>query len=206
MKANVDPLSVKGMLLSHHHPDHLYGLPYLLQGLWLAGKRDPFHIWAPSEACQVVSNLLDVWDWKEFEGFAGVICHPVAPREGVKVMENADFEVTATPVKHLIPTLAFRIRSKVSGRAVVYSGDTEPCETLERLAKGAYILIHESTGSYKGHSSASQAGEIAHRSRVKRLILAHFDPFADPEEMLAQARKAFGGPVELARDGAVYYF
>jgi len=206
MKAGIDPLSVRGLLLTHHHPDHLYGLPYLLQGLWLMGRREPFRIWGLPETCEAVSRLLEVWDWSQLGGFAGIECHFVAPEEGVLVLEDEDFEVIAAPVRHLVPTLAFRINSKTSRRGVVYSGDTEPCEGLERLARGAYILIQDSTGPYRGHSSPRQAGEIAHRSGVQKLILAHFNPNADPEEMLAQAREAFKGPVELARDGAIYNF
>lgn len=206
MKAGLNPLSIKGLLLSHHHPDHLYGLPYLVQGLWLMGRREPFPVWSSARSCAVISQLIAVWDWSQLDEFGGVRCHPVALREGVLVMEDEGFEVTAAPVRHLIPTLAFRIRSKASGRAIVYSGDTEPCPSLEHLARGAYILIHDSTGPYRGHSSPWQAGELARRSGVEKLILAHFNPNADPEEMLAQAREAFGGPVELARDGAVYDF
>lgn len=206
MKAGLNPLSVRGLLLSHHHPDHLYGLPYLVQGLWLMGRREPFPVWGPSQACEAVSRLIAVWDWGQLNGFKGVECHPIALEEGVLVVEDEDFEITSTPVRHLVPALAFRIRSKASGRAVVYSGDTEPCPSLERLAQGAYILIHDSTGLYRGHTSPRQAGEIARRSGVEKLILAHFSPNADPEEMLSRAREAFGGPVELARDGAVYRF
>ena len=29
------------VILSHQHPDHIYGLPALVQGLWLGGREPP---------------------------------------------------------------------------------------------------------------------------------------------------------------------
>ena len=121
-------------------------------------------------------------------------------------MENETFEITASPADHLVPTLAFRIRSKLSGNVVVFSGDTAPSEKVVRLAEGAFILVHESTGAFPGHSSAYQAGEIARRSRASLLILAHFNPQLPPEEMVKEASLAFSGPVRLASDGDSYEF
>ncbi len=206
MKFGLDPSQLQGVFLSHHHPDHLYGLPYLVQGLWLLGRREPLPIWALPEGCETVRKLMDAWDWSHFKDFPGVKCCSVEAKEMVLVFEDEFFEVRASPADHLIPTLAFRIRSKLSGRAVVYSGDTAPSEKVIRLAEGAFILVHESTGLYPGHSSAYQAGEVARKSGVSLLILAHFNPFIDPREIVEEARKAFGGPVKLAADGDVYEF
>ncbi|MCS7286524.1 MAG: MBL fold metallo-hydrolase [Anaerolineae bacterium] len=206
LKAGLSPLFLQGILLSHHHPDHLYGLPYLIQGLWLMGRREPLPIWAMPEGCDAVRKLMEVWDWSAFRGFRGVECHPIEPREMAKVLESEAFEITASPVDHLIPSLAFRIRSKLSGKAVVCSGDTAPSEKVVRLAEKAFILVHESTGLFPGHSSAYQAGEIARKSQVSLLILAHFNPMMDPEELVEEAQRAFNGPVKLASDGDVYEF
>jgi ribonuclease Z len=206
LKVGLNPNLLEGLLLSHHHPDHLYGLPYLAQGLWLLGRKDSLPIWATCEGCEAIRKLMDAWDWSGLKGFAGVKCYPIELKERVKVLENEAFEITASPAEHLIPTLAFRIRSKLSGNAVVISGDTAPSESVVRLAEEAFILVHESTGAFPGHSSAYQAGEIARRSRVSLLILAHFNPQLAPEEIIKEASLAFGGPVKLASDGDAYEF
>jgi len=206
LKSGINPLLLEGILLSHHHPDHIYGLPYLVQGLWLLGRRSPIPIWALSEGCETARKLMEVWDWSIFKDFCGIECHPIEPSEMATVLEDDFFEIVASPVDHLIPTLAFRIRSKLSGKAVVCSGDTAPSEKVVRLAERAFILVHESTGDFPGHSSAYQAGEIARRSQVSSLILAHFNPWLDPEKILEEAQQAFGGPVRLAADGDVYEF
>ncbi|MBC7262702.1 MAG: MBL fold metallo-hydrolase, partial [Chloroflexi bacterium] len=115
--------------------------------------------------------------------------------------------ITASPAMHLVPGLMIKILNKISGRSIVYSGDTAPCDNLIRLAHGADVLIHEASGEYMGHSSAAQAGKAAQRARVKKLYLIHYPALtADLNALLAQARQEFAGEAELARDFGVCEF
>lgn len=67
------------------------------------------------------------------------------------------------------------------GRKIVYSGDTRPSDQMIGFARDADVLIHESTfeGMYgdkayeMGHSTSTQAAEIAKKANAKRLILTH---------------------------------
>ena len=94
------------------------------------------------------------------------------------------------------------------GRKVVYSGDTRPCDAVLKLAEGADILIHEATlddslanKAYEtGHSTPSQAAEIAKKANVEQLILSHIGGrYVYPDELLEQARRVFP-KVEIAED------
>ena len=94
------------------------------------------------------------------------------------------------------------------GRKIVYSGDTRPCDAVERLALNADLLIHDCTlddelvekALEQGHSTPSQAASIANRADVKRLILTHISPrYDDPKILLEQARKIFPN-VHVAED------
>lgn len=86
------------------------------------------------------------------------------------------------------------------GRRVVYTGDTAPSRAVEELAKGADLLVHDSTAasdlqekanSY-GHSTARQAAGIASAAGVGRLLLAHISPrYKDPSPLLAEAQAVF---------------
>ena len=49
-----------------------------------------------------------------------------------------------------------------------------------------------------------EAGEHGRRARARRLVLTHFSDEIDAEWARAEAADAYGGPVELAREGAVY--
>jgi ribonuclease BN (tRNA processing enzyme) len=68
------------------------------------------------------------------------------------------------------------------------------------LADGVNILLHESSGNpSRGHTSASQAGEIAQKANAKSLYLIHY-PTKIADSLPDQASKTFGGPVALAQD------
>jgi ribonuclease Z len=70
---------------------------------------------------------------------------------------------------------------KRRGRKIVYSGDTIPCQELVKFASNADVLIHESTyessqekkALENGHSTTTQAAEIAKKAKVFELILTH---------------------------------
>jgi ribonuclease Z len=114
-------------------------------------------------------------------------------------------QITAAPVTHgQVDTIALRFENPYTGRAIVYSADTEPCPALVRLADGAEYLLHEATGSYPGHSSPAQAAQVAREARVTFLVLIHYPVRrVDLERWQAQAA-LFPGPVILAQDGDTY--
>lgn len=94
------------------------------------------------------------------------------------------------------------------GRSVVYSGDSAPTESIEKLARGATVLIHEATtmedlekdANLWGHSSARQAAEIAKSAGVGQLFLTHFSSRYKLTDLLeAEARGRFADST-AARD------
>lgn len=97
------------------------------------------------------------------------------------------------------------------GRKVVISGDTRPCAKLVEAARGADLLVHESTFSDDEHaraldtrhSTAREAGRVANEAQVRRLVLTHFSTRhdVDTRPLLAQARQEFTGQVDAAHDG-----
>jgi len=75
------------------------------------------------------------------------------------------------------------------------------------LARDADVLIHEAAKETLGHSSAAQAGEVARRAGVGRLVLIHYRPASRQyDRWLEEAAAAFGGRVELAQDFGKYVF
>ena len=97
------------------------------------------------------------------------------------------------------------------GRKLVLSGDTRPCEAMVEAARNADILVHESTFSDDDqaraletrHSTAREAGRVAHQAGARRLILTHLSSRYDTDfgRLLAQAREEYAGPVDVAHDG-----
>lgn len=89
---------------------------------------------------------------------------------------------------------------KRKGRKIVYSGDTKPCSEMVDFAKGADVLIHESTfessqelkAQKTGHSTTTQAAAIAEMADVSQLILSHISTrYRDISILKEEANKIF---------------
>jgi len=86
------------------------------------------------------------------------------------------------------------------GRKIVFSGDTEPLDTMIKFSKNADVLIHEATfdsnlediaGQY-GHTTAHQAAEIAKKANVGELFLTHVSPrYLDKRVLENDAKDVF---------------
>jgi ribonuclease Z len=197
--------TLRGVILSHHHPDHLYGLPALVQGLWIGGREASLPICGPKQALDRAQALLQIMDLVEREGMFPIEWHPIPLREGREVGRWGEITVRSTPVVHgSADTLALRFENSATGRVIVYSADTEPCAALIRLALGADILLHEATGDYAGHSTPAEAAEIARVASVAHLALIHYPVRGMNLETWLRQAAEFPGPVSLAQDGDSY--
>lgn len=204
-RAGVSGEEVCAVILTHGHADHIYGLPILIQGLWLAGRESPLAIYGPRETLDLAERLLDLFNLSQREAMLPLEWHPVPMREGRQVLSVDNTEITAAPVIHgTLQTIALRFDNTVSKRAIAYSADTEPCPALVRLAAGADLLIHEATGECDGHSSPSEAAEVARQAGVQKLALIHYPVHGLNLVAWRVAASGFPGPVILAQDGDVF--
>ncbi len=113
------------------------------------------------------------------------------------------------PVEH--PIEAYGLRITAGGSTLGYSGDTAPCEGLDQVAANVRLLLCEASfreidDNPPGiHLTGVDAGSVAARAQAGRLVLTHVPPWFDRDAMVAEARTAYSGPVELGlRAGAVY--
>jgi ribonuclease Z len=199
-EAGIDLDEIDDLILTHFHPDHVSGVPLLLMNMWLSGRRKALRIYGLHHCLKRLEDMMGFYEWENWPEFFPVAFHRLPDTQGVTVLKNRHVWIRSAPVRHLIPTIGVRIDAVPTGGTVAYSCDTEPCQAVVQLAAGASALLHEASGQSVGHSSPAQAGEVAAEAGVGELFLIHYDPAADPAEMIAQARERFSGQVEVATD------
>jgi ribonuclease Z len=93
------------------------------------------------------------------------------------------------------------------GRKLVFSGDTQPCESLRIAAHRADVLVHEATfaeeeaerANVTGHSTAVQAATLAAQAEVELLALNHVSTRHPVGVLRDEARAVFRATV-IPRD------
>ena len=91
------------------------------------------------------------------------------------------------------------------GHAVVYSGDTGPCDTLTAAATGANLLVVECSTpddlATPGHMTPRAVGDLCGAARPERVVLTHLYPPAAELDLETLVARDFDGEVIQARDG-----
>jgi ribonuclease Z len=200
-KAGLDTDRVSDLILTHFHPDHVSGVPLLLMNLWLLGRKKPLNLYGLAYTLERVKKMMDDYDWASWPNFFPISFNNVPAKEMAPVLENAEWRVFASPVKHLVPNIGLRVEFLQVEKQMAYSCDTEPCPQVVRLARGVDVLIHEASGGSLGHTSPAQAGEIALEAGARSLYLIHYPTNkTSPKAMVDEATASFQGPVALAQD------
>ncbi len=220
LAAGIEPMTLAAVVLTHGHPDHVYGLPSLIHHLWMLAREEPLPVYAPRSEMDRLRSLLALFDLERRAGF--VELRPLraafpdgkGPGSGAEpepFWEHEGHAFFALPADHGPP--AFSIRWDLPGGArVVYSGDTRPVEALAEFASGAALFVHEATyldadaevADEGGHTTAAQAARLAGRAGAERLLLVHLRGRVDAARWIEEARSVFSGEVEVPDDGAVY--
>ncbi len=229
VRGGVRLADVNPVFLTHHHYDHIGDLADVILTTWLEGRAGALRIIGPEGTSGIVTALLKgvyakdiqfrdigepaIGGWKPVE---------VTEVGGGWIHDAGNWKVSSEYVEHGqglgIPdfkwiTLGYRVEA--GGKVLAISGDTIPCEGLERLAQKADVLVQccyladvEITNPHTERltrylfASASQVGEIAAASQVKTLVLTHFRR-KTPElmrQLEEDVRRRFAGQIILGED------
>jgi ribonuclease BN (tRNA processing enzyme) len=215
----VDYVEVDGVLISHLHADHFLDLVPFAYALSYAPRQQPVPVdrWpgtddparpalhVPVGARDVFRRVCGAWGPEELIEDA----FDLREYDGRETLEIGDLRVRFAEVPHFTRTHAMELSSNGSGR-FVFGADTRPTDDLVAFARDSDLLIVEATlprperEGPRGHLTPVEAGEHGRRAGARRLVITHFSDELDPEWARAEAERGFGGPVEVAREGAVY--
>jgi ribonuclease BN (tRNA processing enzyme) len=201
-----DLADLDALMLSHLHPDHFIdacGL-YVARRYHPAGPAGPaLPVYGPSG---VAARLVEAYG-PDATGGLGETYTVEEWSDGRPVTVGP---LTVTPRLVVHPVEAYGLRVEHRGRVLAYSGDTDTCPALEDLAKDADLLLAEASfqedrDEIRGvHLTGRRAGEAASAAGARRLVLTHVPVWTDLDVVLGEARGAYDGPVEPARQGAVH--
>jgi ribonuclease BN (tRNA processing enzyme) len=213
-----DYVDVDAVLISHLHADHFLDLVPYSYALCYAPRQQPVpvagwpgtdnparpQLYAPSGAAEMFRRIAGCFGNEELVEHAFVL-HEYQSLDELTI---GPLRVRFCEVPHYTTTNAIELSS--NGSRFTFSADCSPNEQLVRFAQDTDVLMIEATlprperTGIRGHLTPGEAGEHGKLAGAHRLVLTHYSDEMDPEWARAQAVETFGGPVELAEEGAVY--
>ncbi len=213
-----DYVDVDAVLISHLHADHILDLVPFSYALTYAPRQQPVPVggfpgtkyparpdlYVPAGGPEVFRRIVGCW------GNEDLVENAFAMREYKESdeLEIGPLTVRFCEVPHFTTTFAIELTSHDS--RLTFSADCRPNEELVRFARDTDALLIEATlprperTGIRGHLTPREAGEHGREAGARRVILTHYSDEMDPEWARAEAAEAYGGPVELAREHAVY--
>ena len=207
-KLAINRNEIETILITHFHADHIAGLPFFppihdpLARVRILGPRPDVGTLRGVLARQMTPPL-----WPAY--YAEVAARLDVTEITAGPVLSAYFQTAAVTLRHPGRTLGYSISTSAGAPTVNYLTDNElgdwsgtpdwQAGLADFLRKGE-VLIHDATygdteipeRSGWGHSSASQAVDLAMAAGVRRLILFHHAPEHDDDEvdrLLAGARR-----------------
>ena len=206
LRAVRDYADVDAVLLSHLHADHVLDLiPYASALTYGPHRQKTPRLFAPPGAREKFRRLCAAASMREEHIERAFAYEEYDPAAGVEIN---GLQCRFQPVPHYLPTNA--IEFAANGARITYSADSSPSDDLCSFAYRTDLLLIEATlpqpesEGPRGHLTPGEAGQHGQRARARRLVITHMSDELDADWVRAEAEKTFGGPVDLAHEGAVY--
>jgi ribonuclease BN (tRNA processing enzyme) len=215
-----DYCAVDAVVISHMHADHFLDLIPFAYALTYAPRQQPVPVdrwegtdhparpllYAPLGAGDVFRQVVGSWGNEDLIENA----FELHEYDGTESIDVGSMRLRFHAVPHFLTTHAIDVSSTNGGRRFTFGADCRPTEELAAFARGTDLLMVEATlprperDGVRGHLTPAEAGEHGRKADAGRLVITHISDELDELWARTEAERSFGGPVEVAREGAVY--
>jgi ribonuclease BN (tRNA processing enzyme) len=215
-----DYVDVDAVLLSHLHADHFLDLVPYSYALTYAPRQQPVpvagypgtdnparpRLIAPPGTIDTFRRVVGAWGNEDLIENAFDI-EEYAPDTEITV---GSLRIRFHEVPHFTTTFAVDMHSANGGGRLTFGADCRPNDELIEIARDTDLLLVEATlprperTGIRGHMTPGEAGDHARRAGAKRVVLTHISDELDEDWAREEGSKAFGGDLDVAREGAVY--
>jgi len=221
-KARINVRDVGTIFITHHHDDHTAGLGTLMSVAWDNQRTKPIDAYGPPGTEALVKAAVQYFSISaEIRIADGGRTVPIAQvffghdvGTGT-IYQDANIKVTAVENSHFAfhsgPAVgkykSYSYRFETPDRVIVFTGDTGASDAVTELAKGADLLVTETSSfqdrmqrmidngqwqamtlaeqagitrqATQGHMTLDIIGKMAARANVKTVVLSHLSARAD---------------------------
>lgn len=193
-RAGFHPDALEAVFLTHLHGDHFGGLPFFfIDYLYNDLRERPLPVAGPHGTAERAGGLMALMYGEKPLPF---VEYPVLePGSRVSI---AGATIAAFRVPHQTDQISLGLKVTISGKTVLFSGDSSWTDVFIEQSEGADLFICECCffdSESSTHMSYVEIEENRDRLRCKQLILTHMG-----DEMLARRDSL---PVLTAHDGMI---
>ena len=202
LQRSTDVADIDAVVISHLHPDHiadLFGLYYALRFHPSGPRSVPVH--GPPGLLVLLALLIAE---ESRPTLADHLAH--VPTTAGATVELGPFRAAFGRANHPIAH-PLTVRLEIGDSSLLFTGDTAPSDSVVAAATGVDLLVCDATWSARAtglppgiHCTGTEAGEVAARAGVGRLLATHILPTSDRQAIADEARAAFDGDVIAAYD------
>lgn len=194
LQTYIKPEELDAVVLSHYHADHVADIGVLqhalLIGKYVNGTNNNLPIYGHPQDKQAFEALT----YKD-------ITTGIAYNQG-ESLNLGPFIFDFLRTKH--PAECYAMKISAGGKTIVYTADTAYFDELSHFAVNSDMLLCESNfykgmdGKGAGHMTSEEAGALAAKSNVSKLVLTHLPHFGDLQQLVIEAKEQYTGDIILA--------
>jgi ribonuclease BN (tRNA processing enzyme) len=206
LKADINFRKIKRIIITHHHPDHIYGITSLIHSQAFISP-EPITIFSTSPSIKIIKNLIGLFKLNR-EQFPRVDFINV--RTLSVFYENNYLRIRKISNKH--SEESFGVKFIYGKKSFFYSSDTKFSPLILKKAQPFNYLIHDCTASSSYfrkhpainlmHTCALQLSRYMKRDTCAKIIPVHFLTVERKEEEKIKAElSCLGKRVIWVKDG-----